>query len=97
MKVLYIYIYIYICRRLHGLANWFRMKESETSKSSADNPVRLGIFANNFSFDTGRFVYQLNVLPVESFKLRTFSAFNNMTKHNLAGSEPSINVCIIVR
>ena len=35
------------------------------------NYARLGIIDNKFCFETGCFVYHLNVLQAESFKLQT--------------------------
>ena len=45
--------------------------ERGKSKGIAVNSARFGITANQFSFETGYFVYHFDVLRVESFKLRT--------------------------
>ena len=61
-----------------------RTWEGELSKVTVDNSARLGIFANHLFC----FVYHLNVLQAEFFILRRLFR-NKITKHKLAGSNPS--------
>ena len=61
--------------------------ESELSTVTEGNSARLGIFVNQlFYFETGRFVYHLNMLQAESFILRRLF---RISKHKLAGNKPS--------
>ena len=52
------------------------------------NSAHLSIMANQFCFETGCFVYHLNVLEAESFKFEHCCELNKVTKHKLAGIKP---------
>ena len=54
---------------------------------AAVNSARLGIIANQFGFATGCFVYHLNELRVEYFKLQTSFPAKTITKYTLAGTD----------
>ena len=52
------------------------------------NSAHLSIMANTFYLETGCFVYHLNVLQAESFKLGICSELSEVIKHKLPGSKP---------